>query len=1252
MEAAEMRSLIYSFDWKETPLGAIDKWSSSLKLYVNLLLTSGVPMHVSWGSSGTQVYNDLFRPIMGWERHPAALGKKIDEAHWADFGIDNSVFSRILNGETVTLPDVRIAADRSGLPQDLYFNFSCSPISDEGGDIQGMLIICIETTARISASKELQAYRENIRQVVGQAPVGICILTGSPLRVAEINDFFLRITNKPRSAFFENDGIGALSEHRSAIEQVFHNGEEHKVSEQLLISPGGSGAEPIYADFVYQPVRNATGDITGVVIVANEVTDKVLSRQILQNVNEEIAAANEEMAASNEELMAANELLTATERELQHSLDQLTRSEQQIRQMVENAPFPIAVYIGREMRIVHANWSIMQVWGKGDEVVGKTYHELLPELADQNIYERLDEVYTTGIAFHTRNERVLLNVHGKLTEFYFNYSFTPLLDEAGKVYGVMNTAADVTDLYTAKQKVEHSERNFRNVVLQAPVAMCLLSGPEHIIEVVNDAMIEIWGKSKDQVLGKPVFDALPDAKGQGLESVMTEVYLSGRTFEANEQPVSLIRNGVEEVVYQNFVYHPYYDSQGQIHGVLAISVNVTEQVKARFEVERAYEQARLSKEAAQLGTFDMDMVKGTLEWDVRCRELFGVQHDHAVTYEKDFLEGIHPDDLVRVTTAISHAMDQNASGGDYDIEYRTLGPASGELRWVRAKGKVYFDPPGKPSRFIGSVLDITDEKLLEIKHHEIAEKQGRLAAIVDSSDDAIVSKNLDGIIISWNKSAVQMFGYTEAEAIGKHISLIIPPDRIDEEEYIINHIKAGEKIDHFETIRIDKQGTEKQLSITISPILDANGRIIGASKIARDISAQLAAQLAIKKYTERLEILNTMIEAVSEELDLDKILQKVTDATTELTGAKFGAFFYNRVDDNGESYMLFTLSGAPREAFERFGMPRNTAIFHPTFSGQGVIRVDDITKDPRYGKNLPHYGMPKGHLPVVSYLAVPVISRSGEVIGGLFFGHPEAGVFTQDHESLVTSIAAQAAIGLDNAKLFEEVKALNDKKDEFIALASHELKTPLTSVSGYLQIIGRLREDELSKKFLQKATVQVQRLSRLVSDLLDVSKIEAGKLRLTISEIDLKEIVEDAIELVRPTAENYKITLTANSEKCTAQGDNLRIEQVVLNLLTNAIKYSPGADLVEVFIFCDDTMAKVGVRDYGLGIPADKQQSIFSRFFRIDEATPNISGLGIGLYLAQEIISRHNGQLWVESETQKGSTFWFTLPREGQESKP
>ena len=180
--------------------------------------------------------------------------------------------------------------------------------------------------------------------------------------------------------------------------------------------------------------------------------------------------------------------------------------------------------------------------------------------------------------------------------------------------------------------------------------------------------------------------------------------------------------------------------------------------------------------------------------------------------------------------------------------------------------------------------------------------------------------------------------------------------------------------------------------------------------------ARRAADQTLREEAHTLETLNRVGAAVAAELDLERAVQIVTDAATELSGAAFGSFFYNVLDESGGRYMLYTLSGAPREAFAKFPMPRATALFGTTFQGAGIVRCDDVTKDPRYGRNDPHYGMPKGHLPVRSYLAVPVISRSGEVLGGLFFGHHEPGVFTERAERFVRGIATQAAIAIDNAR--------------------------------------------------------------------------------------------------------------------------------------------------------------------------------------------------------------------------------------------
>ena len=333
----------------------------------------------------------------------------------------------------------------------------------------------------------------------------------------------------------------------------------------------------------------------------------------------------------------------------------------------------------------------------------------------------------------------------------------------------------------------------------------------------------------------------------------------------------------------------------------------------------------------------------------------------------------------------------------------------------------------------------------------------RLAAIVESSDDAIISKNLDGIVTSWNRAAERLFGYEAHEIIGKPILTLIPADRWSEENDILARIRRGERVEHFETVRRRKDGSPIDVSLAISPIRRADGTVAGASKIARDIGERKRSEARLARQAAQLAALNRAAIALSQDLDLDRIVQTVTDIATTLSGARFGAFFYNVLDDSGESYLLFSLSGAPREAFETFGMPRNTPLFDPTFRGEAIIRSDDIRRDPRYGQNPPHLGMPAGHLPVVSYLAVPVVSASGEVHGGLFFGHEEAGVFDEGVEGLVAGIAAHAAVAMDNARLHEDARREIDRRaraEAAMELLLHELQHRIKNTLAMVQAIA------------------------------------------------------------------------------------------------------------------------------------------------------------------------------------------------------
>jgi PAS domain S-box-containing protein len=433
------------------------------------------------------------------------------------------------------------------------------------------------------------------------------------------------------------------------------------------------------------------------------------------------------------------------------------------------------------------------------------------------------------------------------------------------------------------------------------------------------------------------------------------------------------------------------------------------------------------------------------------------------------------------------------------------------------------------------------------------------------------------------------------------------------------------------------------------PVLDADGNVLEWVGALEDITDKRTREKTLADERAIYETLYRIGRSLSTELDEEKLLQLVTDEATSLTGAEFGAFFFNTTNERGESFLLYTLSGAPREAFSKFPLPRATPIFAPTFKGEGIVRSDDIRKDPRYGKMGPQ---PKGHLPVVSYLAVPVITRAGEVLGGLFFGHGQPARFDELHERIATGIAGQAAIALENARLYARTRAsearardADMRKDEFLAMLGHELRNPLAPIVTALEV---LRMRNASGREHEVIDRQVRHLTRLVDDLLDVSRIARGKFQLKRTVAPLEPIVGRAIEMVAPLMEQRKHRLMTflSAASISVDGDATRLTQVFTNLLTNAVKYTPVGGEVRVSSNVDERGVHVVIEDDGVGIDPELLPRIFEPFVQsarpIDRAE---GGLGIGLAIVKSVVELHGGTVEVHSDGRdKGTRITVTLP--------
>jgi PAS domain S-box-containing protein len=468
-----------------------------------------------------------------------------------------------------------------------------------------------------------------------------------------------------------------------------------------------------------------------------------------------------------------------------------------------------------------------------------------------------------------------------------------------------------------------------------------------------------------------------------------------------------------------------------------------------------------------------------------------------------------------------------------------------------------------------------------------------LSAIVTSSDDAIVSKTLDGIITSWNPAAERMFGYTAAEAIGQSIRLIIPPERQAEEDYVLNRIRHGEKVDHFETVRQAKDGHKLDISLTVSPIRNAAGFVIGASKIARDITAR-----------KHLEGLLSGIVSSSYDAIVSKTLDGIITSWNPAAERMFG---YTAAEAIGQSIRL--IIPPERQAEEDYILDR---IRH----GEKVEHFETIrqTKD---GRRLN-----------ISLTVSPIRDGGGLIVGA---------------SKIARDITDKKTQELQRDAALKQLADALVARDEFIAVAAHELRNPLNVLALLWRILERTSgiSSTLGRNVIAKSRAQLARLSSLVDRLMDVTRIRAGTFDLYRENVDLNELIREVAGRFTTGDSAPPISLQLDTH-INGSWDRLRIDQVLTNLVSNAIKYGRERPVL-IKASVNDGDAIIAVQDQGIGIAPEKIDCIFERFERA-EARPYSEGLGLGLWITKQIIDAHKGTIRVQSTLNEGSTFIVQLP--------
>ena len=759
----------------------------------------------------------------------------------------------------------------------------------------------------------------------------------------------------------------------------------------------------------------------------------------------------------------------------------------------------------------------------------------------------------------------------------------PLLDNAGKVLGAVNMLMDISESKIAENKLAYLAAIVHSS--SDPIIGITLDG---IVTSWNEAAERVFGYSMDEMVGETLFKIIP-------EDLLEEEYLLFERLKKGEMLTHVEtkrRTKEQSILDVSVTLSPIKNNEGYIIGASKILRDITAQKIQDEALRESEERLRMAIQTTLLGTWEYYPLTGILNWSEECKNIYDAPHDLEVDYSF-FSKHIHPEDADFAQQAISNAMKAEADG-NYDIQYRILRYSDHATRWIRTKGKVYFNLNRQPERFIGTVLDITEEKQQE---QELKNSVELFTSMADNVPAMIWMSGDDKFADFFNKTWLEFTGRTIEQEKNEGWVQNVHPD--DAEKCLKDYRDSYKRqVGFYTEYRLRRHdGQYRWIADNSVPRHNQDGSFAGFISACIDIDDQKNFSEKILESELKLKTISNASPVGLWMTDINAQCSFVNDTWIKWTGAPFeqqmGTGWMMKVleEDKANAHSMFWESMLKREKYSA-GFRINRA--------DGQLRWCLTEGEPYYD------------------------------IDGAFAGYAGS----------VTDIT--------------DIRKMEERKDDFIKMASHELKTPITSIKGYIQLLLNIYDDAneekfetskpMVKTFLNTIAKQVSKLTWLVSELLDLSRIESGKLELNKTSFNLEELIEETAQEAHHTSKRHKISIH-HFFKGNIFADKDRISQVLLNLLTNAIKYSPNNDSIEISVEGNDTFVYIKVKDHGIGINKKDHQMIFQRFYRVEgKSEQTYPGFGIGLFISNEIIQRHNGSIFVESNTDKGSVFTITLP--------
>ena len=1064
---------------------------------------------------------------------------------------------------------------------------------------------------------ETDAYQHHLFM---QAPVAIMILKGSDYLVELANDFYLQIVDKNKDFIgkpifkslpeLESQGI------RQLLDAVMQSGKPYCGNELEVYLNRNNKIEQGFYNFIYQPIREQNNIVTGIIVVVTEVTEQVLARK---NVEE---------------------------------------SEHRYHTMIHSSPSAIGILHGADLIITTANAEIIDLLGKGEDIIGKPYFELMPELAEQGYKEVFHNVYTTGKPFVAIETPVHILQNGKMTLRYYNFTLHAHRNVDGEILGVGIIASEVTSQAELNIKIKANEEKFRLLVQQAPVAICVLRGEDYVIEVINEPMYDMWDRTLEQVLNKPAFDVLTELKDQGFKKLLDNVYHKGERFVAEELPINLKRNGKLENAFVKFVYEPLREADGTISGVMALAHEITEQVIGRKKMEA---QVLMVENLWMTAPGFICILRGpTHIYDL-------VNDQYQKLFGKRQLKGL----------AIMEALPELVGQGFdtlLDTVYNTGEPYLGiEIPILLARDEglepeiMYFNFSYQPmydeNKTIFAILvfgyEVTPQAL---SNQKTKENEFYFRLIAEYMPEKITNAKPDGTIIYYNKSWQEYTGASFDDLINHGWGKWIHPDELVETtRRWLHSVETGNNFD-MDVQMLNHQGAYRWHSSRARAVKDENGQTklwIGFNSDIHDQKRQREdLQQAVDTRTYELKQANESLAQKNQQLEdaqkkllsgysrslIEASLDPLITINTEGVITDMNEAFSNITGESREQLIgtdfvnYFTDPQKAREIYEE--------VFAKGFvTNYPLTVIDGHLIDVLFNGSV--YKDDKGNV-LGAVVVARVITEQKRIEKELI----EARVFAE----MATLIAQEAKTKAEDAtQIAEDATQIAEdavkSKQQFLSNMSHEIRTPMNAIIGFTKVILKTELSAKQKEYLTAIKMSGDALIVLINDILDLAKVDAGKMTFEKTPFKLSVSISAMLHLFETKIQEKNLKLIKIYDPKIPEvliGDPVRLHQIILNLLSNAVKFtSKGSITVNVSLLNEDedqVTIEFAVTDTGIGIEAEKLDEIFENFHQASSDTSRLfGGTGLGLAIVKQLVEPQGGTIHVKSVVNEGTTFSFTL---------